>query len=442
MAHTVIVKKNTAAVVQDKDAIETKDRNSLFPLKAKNIKLGLGKGWKFSSTGGLSYVNPENSSHWFKLSGVMRFDETFFMGSHRDKQNDFPNGANIRAIEAYLDGGVGENWEYTVQLAFRNGQTFFSDTWISYLGLLTENNQIFVGRISGNWFGLDNSNSTSWNAFLERSLPSIAFYPGDGIGAMTDVWGDSWAVTLSASQPDQSIQPNVRGGDRVAGMRDRWKGTLRATVAPLHEVGDVWHFGVSGAWREIVTKNPNGAPVLTVLGYSANPSARARSTRALLDTTTGNNGAYIRANNVKLFNVEVARQYGPFMLEGEYTDAYVNRIGDSLGTVRFAGWNLQTRYMLTGEVHAYDVRDGNFGSIDPKGTHGAFEVVARYDFLDLNSKNVRGGTEHDVTVGLNWFVNPVVRLSANYIRANIHPANNAQKRNLDIIGLRAQLRFK
>ncbi|HEV2523872.1 MAG TPA: porin, partial [Gammaproteobacteria bacterium] len=402
------------------------------------------------------------SDYWFKLSGLLRFDEAFFMGSYRDKGNNYPSGGNIRTADSYFEGGVSQDWDYIVSLQFAsNSRPAFGDTWIAYSGF-ADNNQVFFGRVPGNWFGLDNANSGTWNPFLERSLVANTFYPGDGIGFMTDFWSDCAGITFTAMKSDQSAF------NEVSNVRDRWRGTVRATVAPVHEEGDVWHFGVSGAYREVVN-TVSGSPATfsngTGAGFFAFPGVKTRNTtgtNSVVNTTNGNPASVvtgtltpIQANNIRMFNLEAARQIGPFMLEGEYTNAYVHRMGTQpfveqggavvavqQGTLQFSGWNVQMRYLLTGEHHAYDVRDGNFGAVKPCSEYGAFEVAARYDFVDLNDKNVRGGSQHDVTLGLNWFLNQNVRLSANYIRASIHPANDQVHRNLDIIGLRAQIRFK
>lgn len=422
----------------------------------------LGEGWLLTSSGGLSYINPNCADYWFKLSGLLRFDETFFMGSYRDKGNNYPNGGNIRTADLYFDGGLGKDWEYTLSLQFAgSNRPTLGNTWLSYAGF-ADNNEVYAGLVPGNWFGLDNANSGTWNPFLERSLVATTFYPGDGYGVMTDFWWDSAGLTLVAMKSDQSTF------NEVSNVRDRWRATARATVAPVHEAGDVWHFGISGAAREVVNTvagvptplmaNPTGA------GFNvAGPGARVRNPSAtgignVVNTAFGNPAAIglpIQANNVRLFNVEAARQIGPFMLEGEYTNAYVHRMGTQpflqadgttvqvdQGSLRFSGWNVQTRYLLTGEHHSYDVRDGQFGSVKPCSAYGAIEVAARYDAVNLNNKNVRGGSQSNVTVGLNWFLNKQVRFSMNYIRASIHPANDAPHRNLDIIGLRAQVRFQ
>lgn len=409
----------------------------------------LGRGWLLTSGGGLSYVHPDCADYFFKLSGILRFDETVFMGSYRDTTG-FANGTQIRTAQLIMDGGIGQDWSYTFQLGFTGNRVFFQDTWLSYSGFM-ENNQVYVGRVSGNWFGLENASGTSWMPFLERSLQANAFYPGDGLGAMTDFWWDNGGLTITAMQPDQGGNA-VQGNPGVVGERDRWSGTIRGTIAPVHCEGDVWHFGMSGAYRELVSSINGASAALNGVGvvFRTTPSARSRNTPFLLNTSDGNliaRGTPIRANNVRMFNVEAARQYGPFIVEAEYTNTFVHRIGtgiapDNRGTLRFDGWNLQTRYMLTGEIHKYDVRDGFFGGITPCSCYGAWEIAARYDFLNLSDKDVRGGTEHNVTVGLNWFLSQHLRLSANYIRASIHPANDIPKRNIDIIGLRCQVKFK
>ena len=380
------------------------------------------------------------------------------MGSYRDKGNNYSSGGNIRTADLYIEGGLAQDWTYNISLGLNaNNRNMFGDTWISYSGL-ADNNQLYFGRVSGNWFGLDNSNSGTWGAFLERSLVANTFYPGDGIGFMTDFWSDSAGITFTAMKSDQS------SSNEVSNVRDRWKGTVRATVAPLHEEGNVWHFGVSGAYRELKNVVPTATNSVGA-GFSTFAGIKTRNTtgmNSVVSTTTGNpinviNGGTlpIQANNIRMFNLEAARQIGPFMLEAEYTNAFVHRMGnqpfrqaDGLvvnveqGTLQFSGWNIQTRYLLTGEHHEYDVRDGQFSSLKPSSEYGAVEVAGRYDFVDLNDKNVRGGSQHNLTLGLNWFLNQNVRLSANYIRASIHPANDQSHRNLDIIGLRAQVRFK
>ena len=55
-----------------------------------------------------------------------------------------------------------------------------------------------------------------------------------------------------------------------------------------------------------------------------------------------------------------------------------------------------------------------FGMVDDcggceAGGLGAWQVGARYSWIDLDNRGVQGGTVHDVTLGLNWFLNPYTK---------------------------------
>jgi phosphate-selective porin OprO/OprP len=397
----------------------------------KEIHSTKGTGWHLKSQGGLKYIHAKDDSYWFALNGVMRFDEVLFSGSHRDRQGNFPSGGNVRKIEVDVEGGLGKYWVYTLGVDFGIGgtRTAMSDSWLGYEGL-AENIGVYAGRHSANWFGYENSCSTSWYPFLERSLAANAFYPGDGVGVLGDMWWENSGFTVLALQPDHG--PRVTGTRRAG--NDRWLGAARYTFAPVHELGDVWHFGVSAAYRHSDTRL-DGLNV-SEFAYSTRPGGRARDTAQLVNT-----GSMV-ANHAHVANVEAARQYGPLLVQAEYTTVFVHRKNSSLSNVRFDGWNLMAQYMLTGEILRYDVRDGAFSKIDIQSPYGAVELAARYDGVNLNDKDLHGGSQKNATVGVNWYLNDNIKLSANYVHALVHPANGLLKRKLDIIGARVQVKFK
>ena len=67
--------------------------------------------------------------------------------------------------------------------------------------------------------------------------------------------------------------------------------------------------------------------------------------------------------------------------------------------------------------------------------------------IDLDDGNIRGGNEDNITLGLNWYLNPNTKLMFNYIRAPIDPDNykpalsEAEWGDLDIFQMRVQIDF-
>ena len=52
------------------------------------------------------------------------------------------------------------------------------------------------------------------------------------------------------------------------------------------------------------------------------------------------------------------------------------------------------------------------------GGPGAWELAARYSYLELDSSGIDGGILHDWTLGLNWYLSHNVRAMLGYIVAH------------------------
>lgn len=57
-----------------------------------------------------------------------------------------------------------------------------------------------------------------------------------------------------------------------------------------------------------------------------------------------------------------------------------------------------------------------------RGGTGLFELGVRDSAIDLESREVRGGVEHDFTAGVNWYPEPNIRFVFDSIRSHAGPS--------------------
>jgi len=82
---------------------------------------------------------------------------------------------------------------------------------------------------------------------------------------------------------------------------------------------------------------------------------------------------------------------------------------------------------------------GRFRGISPSKRGGAWELTARYSHIDLDDGGVRGGTEDNFTLGLNWYANEHLRIMSNYIK--VRSERRGDSDDPDILLVRAQITF-
>ena len=71
---------------------------------------------------------------------------------------------------------------------------------------------------------------------------------------------------------------------------------------------------------------------------------------------------------------------------------------------------------------------------------GAWEVAARYSYIDLNDANIRGGIMQNATAGVNWYCNPYCKVVFNYIHSFVTDRSGVPS-EANAWGLRTQLDF-
>ena len=89
------------------------------------------------------------------------------------------------------------------------------------------------------------------------------------------------------------------------------------------------------------------------------------------------------------------------------------------GNPSFNGGDAFISWLPTGEVRVYNTRGGFFDQISPlrpvfSGGPGAWELVGRFSYINLDSGPVRGGKFWRITPMVNWHMSDNVRLEFVY----------------------------
>jgi phosphate-selective porin OprO and OprP len=122
----------------------------------------------------------------------------------------------------------------------------------------------------------------------------------------------------------------------------------------------------------------------------------------------------------------------------------MNTYSKSAGNNRFHGGDFVATWLPTGETRPYNTVGGYFRDIEPKrpvfdGGPGAWELVLRYSYTDLDSQNVHGGTFWRLTPMVNWYLSQNVRLEAGYGYGHLDRFN--LKGNTQFFQARLQLQY-
>jgi phosphate-selective porin OprO/OprP len=339
-------------------------------------------------------------------------------------------GTNIRRLHIGLQGTTFRSFNYALVYdasGTGNVTSGVRDALVSYVGLRPF--ALSLGQQKPG-VGLEPNFSDRSNAstFMEPG-PSAALITAAGtraIGARVTAGGEHYSSSVGIFGDD------ITNNNIASPLTEGWGPAARFTVAPIQSPGRLLHLGVSGFWREVARSTGASSPSNPnfQLRYRAQPEVTVDSTR-LVDT-----GVMNFAGSVGLLAVEGATVYGPFSIQGEWANSWVDQNG-ARPSLQFDGGYGMASWMLTGESRVYEARTGVFARFQPARNFtlgadgwGAFEIALRGGYLDLNGEpdawaadnvtflGARGGSEVDATLALNWYLNPWLRLMFNYVHAD------------------------
>ena len=262
-------------------------------------------------------------------------------------------------------------------------------------------------------FGLDTLTSDLFTTFLERNSVHRSFSPNYNSGIM--VHGKA-ADDMLLYQVGAFRNSNVAGDDLNNAKSGEYNFTGRLSGRPIKEDdGNTWlHLGIAGSLRDF-DGTDDGKDLVS--GDPVNIGAGAP-----IPFSTSLGGAAFSADDGWQLGFEAAYVTGPMTFKGEYALFQGDvRGGDG---VQYDALSLEAGYWLTGEGSNYKAEDGTFGRPTVKHNYGdgdgigAWQIALRYDTLDVDDASVAGEEIDTWTFGVNWWLNPNTRISANYISAD------------------------
>jgi phosphate-selective porin OprO/OprP len=386
-------------------------------------------------------LSTKNKDFRVHVGGRTQFDSGWFDADQNVQNNinvPYMDGVDFRRARLRIDGALYEviEWacEYDLVNAFRvagepgspdRTVPAFTDMWVTFKELPLAGN-IRVGNQKPA-IGFEHMVSSRFLPFLERSYNQDTFYGGlfngfqPGIAAF-DTYGDDEIGTwnLGLFKPVNNVfASNATDGDysivsrftRLLWYADDGRGLL--------------HVGMSGVQQSTVADR--------IVFRTRDAIRTGLASGWPVPASTGT----IAGDDMQWVNAELAAVYGPFTLQGEYLVSDLHDaapivggvVQPSVGTVTYHGGYIQALVYLTGDHDHYNKKTGAFDRVIPNESFflvrdergffchglGAWQIGARYNYLDLNDNGIDGGILHNGTLGINWFMNPNMKVQFDYI---------------------------
>lgn len=406
---------------------------------------------------GTPQLEDKDAGWSFKVRGRIQYDVGYV-----SNPDDEPNGglltrnlgfnARARRIRLGGEGTIPGGFGYKCEMDFANAATNFGDCIISYAPA-GKPFSVEIGNQETN-NGLEQISSSRFSSFIERA-------------AFDDAFINTRRLGINLGYVNSAGDFRIKGGLWAAHSIDStldnngWIGAARAVYSPLMG-GNQLHFGLNYQHREF-QDNANGAPA----SGSGQPSSgqlaryRARPFTQLTDVRFVDTGSFA-AKSDDIIGLEAAGIFKSLHIaaEGQYLKSNAYDAGDRIsisdpedvldqfagaqtvpdGNPSFWGGYLEAGYFLTGETRGY--KNGTWDRtkvLKPfsKGGWGAFQVIGRLDYLDLNSNKLhkafsnnfadgtfaasnnytRGGKQLGLLAGLTWIPEDYMRVLLNYHHA-------------------------
>jgi phosphate-selective porin OprO/OprP len=366
---------------------------------------------------GFSLSSADNQNT-LRLRGVLHVDGRFFSNEDPEGLKDTWQATRVRPI---VEGTLGGIYDFRFTPDFGQGRTVIQDAYVT--ARFKPQFQVTAGKFKSP-VGLERLQSASDIRMVARGYPTQLAPNRDlGLQVAGGLGGDRLAYQVAFLNGSNDGGSSETFADVDLNDDKEWAARLFA-----HPFGDSEHFalrglgiGIAGTYtRQTGTGAQPLLPVFRTPAQSTFFRYRTGATPTLAD------GERTRLAPQLYYYV------GRFGLLGEYTTVSqeVSRRPTTTtlnsDTLDMRAWQLQASWFLTGEESGFrGFRPASVFSL-ADDTWGAFELVARYQQLDIDDAAFQGGAASfaDPSVvaseatsyglGLNWYLNENLKWVLNY----------------------------
>jgi phosphate-selective porin OprO/OprP len=407
---------------------EIRDQEAAVAAKTAPKIAITGKGFVFASADG---------ADWLHIGGQVQLDSREFLADGGGIQN---NTFILRRARPIIDGTLDKI--YTFQFVPEFGGTSPVSIFDANVGIApTQEARFKFGKFKSP-IGLEQLQDDANTFFVERSL-ATNLVPNRDLGAQvsgTFAGGIfTYATGIFNGVPDAANTSNAAfENDKNVEARVFSQPFVNTKDSPLHGLGA----GISGS-----VGREKGAAALTA-GYKTD----GQQTFFTYNSTVVADGQSWRVSPQAYYF------HGPVGVLGEYVISTVNVRPTATGTnsqLENKAWQAEAGYVITGE-------DATYAGVTPAepfswadGTWGAWQVVARYGDLKIDSKafplfastatNAKEASAWGA--GVNWYLTKAVRISQDFFDTSFTkvgpaaPTTQILKHNEKALITRVQLSF-
>ena len=429
-----------------------------------------------AGTSGFSFASPDGKNE-IKFRGLLQADHRSYSEGANDVRNRTRNRAGqldtegfndaedtslLRRVRPTIEGKVAGKYGFRFTPEFAGGSASVVDAYVD--ANLNPAFNVRAGKFKSS-VGLERLQSGSDIKFIERSYVTNAILPNRdlGVSVFGDVLGGklNYNVGIVNGVADGG---NISTGTEYNGEREY---TARVFTTPFADAGNALAglgFGIGATYTDFTGEQNlnftdtaaadatrNGLPSYvsegqqTFFRYGANVVADGKRFR-ISPQASFYNGPFGLITEYARVDQEVSltnKNNGGGATTPSLTNDPLKIVSDTNKELSHDAWQIAASYLVTGEDASFKgVKPKNDFDLD-KGGWGAWELVARYSEINLDSdtfKTTKGkiaGENQTLainsayadasksaesaktwTAGVNWYLNSNAKISLNYSQTN------------------------